>query len=99
ASPLIQRLVMGILRDLDYVLTPTKVPHRRSWSPCVGDAVIYQSKVGWTVLKVEKLLDEREFFLCQISDGQRSLWVNENDLEPAVKWSSLGEASRNSAFF
>ena len=99
ASPLLQRLVIALLHDLDYVLTPTKVQHRRSWSPCIGDAVIYQSKVGWTVLKVEKLLDEREFFLCQISDGQRSLWVNENDLEPAVKLSSLREASRNSAFF
>jgi peptidoglycan/LPS O-acetylase OafA/YrhL len=99
ASPLLQRLVAALLRDLDYVLTPTAVRQRRSWSPRMGEAVLYQSKVGWTVLKVEKLLDEREFFLCQISDGQRSLWVNEEDLEPAVKLSQPGEVSNNSAFF
>lgn len=98
ASPLLQGLVSGLLRDLDYVLTRATVQQHRSWRPRLGDAVIYQSKAGWTVLKVEKLLDEREFFLCQISDGQRSLWVNETDLEPAVKLSSLGEASKN-AFF
>lgn len=99
ASPLIQRLVAALLRDLDYVLTPATVRQRRSWSPRMGEAVLYQSKVGWTVLKVEKLLDEREFFLCQISDGQRSLWVNEDDLEPAVKLPQPGEVSNNSAFF
>lgn len=98
ASPLLQRFVMSLLRDLDYVLTRATVQQRRSWSPRIGDAVIYQSQVGWTVLKVEKLLDEREFFLCQISDGQRSLWVNETDLEPAVKLSPPGEVSKN-AFF
>lgn len=99
ASPFLQRLVGALLRDLDYVLTPTTVRQRRSWSPRTGEAVVYQSKVGWTVLKVEKLLDEREFFLCQISDGHRSLWVNEDDLEPAVKLSQPGEVSKNSAFF
>ena len=99
ASPFIQRLVAALLRDLDYVLTPSTVRQRRSWSPRMGEDVLYQNRVGWTVLKVEKLLDEREFFLCQISDGQRSLWVNEDDLEPAVKLSQPGEVSRNSAFF
>ncbi|MBW4695113.1 MAG: acyltransferase [Lyngbya sp. HA4199-MV5] len=99
ASPLLQRLVGALLRDLDYVLTPTTVRQRRSWSPRVGEAVVYQSRAGWTVLKVEKLLDEREFFLCQISDGHRSLWVNEDDLDPAVKLSQPGEVSKNSAFF
>lgn len=99
ATPFLQRLVGALLRDLDYVLTPSTVRQRRSWSPRMGEDVLYQNRVGWTVLKVEKLLDEREFFLCQISDGQRSLWVNEDDLEPAVKLSQSGEVSRNSAFF
>ncbi|XGV94484.1 MAG: acyltransferase family protein [Leptolyngbya sp. BL-A-14] len=98
ASPFLQRLVGALLRDIDYVLTPSTVRQRRSWSPRMGEDVLYQNRVGWTVLKVEKLLDEREFFLCQISDGQRSLWVNEDDLEPAVKLSQPGEVSRNSAF-
>ncbi|PSB26868.1 acyltransferase family protein [Stenomitos frigidus] len=99
ASPLLQRLVGALLRDLDYVLTPTTVRHRRLWNPRMGDPVLYKGNVGWTVLKVEKLLDERAFFLCQISDGQRSLWVNEDDLEPAVTLSHAGEVSKNSAFF
>lgn len=99
ASPFLQRLVAALLRDVDYVLTPTTVRQRRSWSPRMGESVVYQSRVGWTVLKVEKLLDEREFFLCQISDGHRSLWVNEDDLEPAVKLSQTGEVSNHSAFF
>ncbi|MBW4471753.1 MAG: acyltransferase [Stenomitos rutilans HA7619-LM2] len=99
ASPFLQRLVGALLRDLDYVLMPATVRQRRSWSPRMGEAVVYQSRVGWTVLKVEKLLDEREFFLCQISDGHRSLWVNEDDLEPAVKLSQPGEVSNHSAFF
>ncbi len=99
ASPLIQRLVTSLLRDLDYVLTRTPPPQRRHWSPQVGDRVVYKSKTGWTVLQIEQLLDERAFFLCQISDGQRSLWVNEEDLEPTGKPSYAGEVSRNSTLF
>lgn len=99
ASPLIQRFVVGLLQDLDYVLTRTPAPQRRAWSPQVEDKVLYRGKAGWTVLKVEKLLDEREFFLCQVSDGQRSLWVNEDDLEPSGNPSSRGEASKDSACF
>ncbi|GEM_PF-463880 len=99
ATPMIQRVVLGLLRDLDYVLTRTTVPPRRRWSSCVGDEVLYQQKAGWTILKVEKLLDEREFFLCQISDGRRSLWVNEDDLEPVAKRSGSDAVGRNSAFF
>ena len=99
ASPLLQRLISALLRDLDYVLTPTAVRQRGAWSPRVGDSVLYKGTVGWTVLKVEKLLDEREFFLCQVSDGQRSLWVNEDALEPSVTLSHSEEVSKNSAFF
>jgi len=87
-----------LLRDLDYVLTRAPVLQRRAWSPQVGDAVYYQGQVGWTVLKLEKLLDEREFFLCQVSDGERSLWVNEDDLEPAGILPQQGEVSRNTPF-
>jgi len=85
-SPLIQRIVLGLLRDLDYVLTKSPALQRRFKEPQVGDEVCYRSEAGWIVLKVEKLLDEQEFFLCQVSDGQRSLWVNETDLEPAGKY-------------
>ncbi len=84
-SPLIQRIALGLLRDLDYVLTKSPALQRRLKEPQVGDEVCYRSEAGWIVLKVEKLLDEQEFFLCQVSDGRRSLWVNETDLEPAGK--------------
>jgi hypothetical protein len=81
-SPLIRRIVVGLARDLDYVLATTPTLPQRFWNPQVGDQVRYRGEAGWTVLKVEKLLDEREFFLCQVSDGRRSLWANEDDLEP-----------------
>lgn len=81
-SPLIRRIGIGLVRDLDYVLATTPTLPRRLWDPRVGDQVRYRGETGWTVLKVEKLLDEREFFLCQVSDGRRSLWANEDDLEP-----------------
>jgi peptidoglycan/LPS O-acetylase OafA/YrhL len=82
-TPLVRRLAMGILRDVDYVLSTSPNLQRRVWDLHVGDEVVYQGEAGWTVLKVEKLWDEQEFLLCQVSDGERSLWVNENDLEPS----------------
>jgi peptidoglycan/LPS O-acetylase OafA/YrhL len=94
-QPFLRKIVVGILRDLDYVLTPAPVIHRRAWNPQVGDFVVYQGKEDWVVLRLEKLLDEREFFLCQVSDGTRSLWVNEDDLEPAGILPPSGEVSRN----
>jgi hypothetical protein len=75
------------------------VIRRRTWVPQVGDEVVYQSEAGWTILKVETLLDEREFLLCQLSNGQRSLWVNEDDLEPAGNAYHKREANKDSAFF
>lgn len=97
--PTLQRLVLGLLGDLDYVLTQVPRSRRRTWTPQVGDDVFYQGKVGWTVLKIEKLLDEREFFLCKVSDGQRSLWVNEDDLLPAGNAYRLGGSNKGSAFY
>jgi len=82
-TPLVRRVVMGLLRDVDYVLSTSPDLHRRVWDLRVGDEVVYQGEAGWTVLKVEKLWDEQEFLLCQVSDGRRSLWVNEDDLEPS----------------
>jgi len=82
-TPLLRRIVGGILRDIDYVLVATPDLPRSLWDPKIGDAVRYRGEAGWTVLKVEKLLDERDCLLCQVSDGHRSLWVNEDDLEPA----------------
>jgi len=99
ASPMFQRIVIGLWRDLDYVLSRVPAARRRLWNPQVGDAVRYQGQGGWSILKVEKLLDEREFFLCQVSDGQRSLWVNEDDLEPCGDTLRRGNAGINSTLF
>lgn len=85
-TPLIRRIVLGVLRDVDYVLSTTPDIQRRVWDLRVGDEVVYQGKAGWTVVKVEKLWDEQEFLLCQVSDGRRSLWVNEDDLEPSGQY-------------
>jgi peptidoglycan/LPS O-acetylase OafA/YrhL len=84
-SPLIQRIALGLVRDVDYVLAASPPLRRRVWDPRVGDEVCYQGEAGWTILKVEKLLDEQEVLICQVSDGQRSLWVNEEDLQPTGK--------------
>ncbi|MCL6435616.1 MAG: acyltransferase [Leptolyngbyaceae cyanobacterium HOT.MB2.61] len=82
--PALQKVVTGILQDLDYVMNRQPIVRRRRWYPKIGDQVSYQGKAGWTVLKVEKLLDEQEFFLCQVSDGEQLFWVNEDDLEFAA---------------
>ncbi len=85
AMPLVRRIALGLVRDVDYVLAAAPVLEPRGWEPQIGDEVFYQDEPGWTVLKIEKLWDEQEFFLCQISDGRRSLWVNEDDLESAER--------------
>jgi hypothetical protein len=97
--PFLERLITGLLQDVDYVLSHTPERQHRAWSPQVGDRVRYAGKEGWTVLKLEKLLDEREFLLCQVSDGQRLLWVNEEDLEPIGNLDPRSEVNRNSTFF
>jgi peptidoglycan/LPS O-acetylase OafA/YrhL len=86
--PLLQRLVVGVVRDVDHVLSVAPALQRRVWEPQTGEEVFYRGEEGWTVVKVEKLWDEQEFFLCQVSNGRRSLWVKEEELEPTGKHSS-----------
>jgi hypothetical protein len=90
-----------VLRDLDYVLTIAPKIQIRTWLPQVGDRVRYRGETGWTVTKIERLLDDKEVYLCQITDGQRILWLNEDDLEPdthfSLKDSSNSSISRNSS--
>jgi peptidoglycan/LPS O-acetylase OafA/YrhL len=81
-SPLLQRLVVGLLRDVDYVLCQDPDSPVAAWQPIVGDPVCYRGESGWTIVKVEQLLDEREFWLCQVSNGWKSIWVRQEDLEP-----------------
>ena len=80
--PLLQRILAAIGRDLDYVLTQTNpAPRSRLWQPAMGDRVCYRGERGWTVTKVEQLLDDQPCFLCQISDGHRTMWQSEDELE------------------
>jgi len=97
--PGLQRFVVGVLRDIDYVLTRHPVLRQRDWNPQVGESVFYQGDSGWMVVKIEKLLDEREFFLCKVSNGARSLWVNEDDLEPDGGISPSGRSGAGSEYF
>jgi peptidoglycan/LPS O-acetylase OafA/YrhL len=81
-TPLLKRIVMAVLRDLDYVLTVAPQVQIRTWQPQVGDRVRYQGETSWTIAKIEQLLDDKEIYLCQITDGERLIWLNEDDLEP-----------------
>lgn len=81
-TPLIQRIVLAILRDVDYVLTIVPEQQVCTWDPHVGDRVSYCGESGWTVLKVERLLDDKELCLCQVSNGYWITWLSSDDLEP-----------------
>jgi peptidoglycan/LPS O-acetylase OafA/YrhL len=81
-TPLIQRIVLAISRDLDYVLTTSPEQKSCSWRPFVGDRVRYRGEGGWTVLKVERLLDDKELCLCQVTDGYQVTWLSVEELEP-----------------
>lgn len=86
--PWIQRVVMHLWRDIDYLLSLNPAAERSTWMPTVGDRVRYQRSRDWVVLKVETLLDEGDAYLCQIDNGQQTLWANANTLiliEPAME--------------
>ncbi|HIK17407.1 MAG TPA: acyltransferase [Leptolyngbyaceae cyanobacterium M33_DOE_097] len=97
--PVLRSFGAGVIRDLDFVLhrspTASALP---SWHPQVGEAVFYRGLSHWKVLKTERLLDEHEMLLCQISDGQRSLWVPEADLEPSETAAAETEANDTTPF-
>jgi hypothetical protein len=78
--PFIQRSAVQLWRDIDYLLMQNPTTEGASWRPVVGDRVSYQGSRDWTVQKIETLLDEGETYLCQISEGRRTVWVNANQL-------------------
>ncbi|MEP0919677.1 acyltransferase [Leptolyngbya sp. DQ-M1] len=78
-TPWIERGAIALWHYTDARLTPT---HKiGSWVPRVGEAVLYRGKPGWTILNVEQVIHDKAFYLCRISNGQRSIWVNQNDLK------------------
>ncbi|MGC1307943.1 MAG: acyltransferase [Phormidesmis sp.] len=85
ARPFIQRVVLHLWRDIDHLLALNPATEGTSWIPAVGDLVSYQRR-DWRVIKVETLLDEGKTYLCQIFDGQQTVWVSPDHIrrvEPA----------------
>ncbi len=80
ARPLVQRSALQVWRDLDYLLRQNLAHEDSVLMPVVGDRVGYRDNQDWIVRQVETLLDDGETYLCQITDGQRRLWVNANAL-------------------
>lgn len=92
-QPLLRKSIVGVLRDINYLLTRSHIVPQRTWTPIEGDRICYQNQSGWTVLKVEKFVDVKEFYICQISKGDRVLWVHENKLQLDHRNSTLIENS------
>ncbi|NJM97399.1 MAG: acyltransferase [Phormidesmis sp. RL_2_1] len=78
--PFIQRSVLHLWRDIDHLLALNPGTDLCRWMPVVGDRVSYQRSRDWIVLQVETLLDDGETYLCQISNGQQTLWANADRL-------------------
>lgn len=97
AMPIFQGIVTGMLRDLDFVLRRSPALKTKSWVPKVGDVVQYRGQGHWKIIKIEHLLDEQEMLLCQVNDGQRSLWVDEQDLSTSETASAQAEANSRSS--
>ncbi len=78
-TPWIERSAIMLWHYTDAQLTP--IEKIGSWVPRVGEAAIYRGKPGWTILKVEQVIHDKAFYLCRISNGQKAIWVNQNDLK------------------
>lgn len=63
----------------DARLTP--IAKIKAWTPNVGELVLYRGRSGWRIQKVERVVHDKAFYLCQISNGQKTVWVNQNDLK------------------
>ena len=78
-TPWIERGAIALWHYTDAQMTP--IEKIGSWVPKVGEAALYRGKPGWTILKVEQVIHDKAFYLCQISNGQKTVWVNQNDLK------------------
>lgn len=78
-TPRIQQAAIMLWHYTDARLTPLE--KIRSWTPKVGESVCYQGKSDWTVIAVQQIVHDKAFYLCKISHGKKTLWVNQNDLK------------------
>jgi peptidoglycan/LPS O-acetylase OafA/YrhL len=83
--PFFKRLVMRLLQDVDYALTQTLETPTLHWRPQVNDRVSYQNQTHWYVVQVEQLLDAGHHYLCKISDGGTTQWVDMDQIEPLIE--------------
>lgn len=80
ATPWLQKSAIGVWNYCDRSLA--RSPQLQQGQRIrVGDVVCYQEQDCWTVVKIEQVVHDTAFYLCQISDGNKMLWVNENDLK------------------
>lgn len=82
ATPQLKQWVISLWHYTDARLTP--IEKLQAWTPRVGETVCYQKKWGWTVIQIEQVVHDKAFYLCKISNGQKTVWVNQNDLEPSA---------------
>ncbi|MCU0549991.1 MAG: acyltransferase [Leptolyngbya sp. Prado105] len=80
-TPLLVKGAVWLWNYTDARLTPIA---KIGWTPRVGESVRYGSKSGWTIQQVERVVHDKAFYLCRISDGKKTVWVNQNDLRQEV---------------
>ncbi|MBE9012533.1 acyltransferase [Pseudanabaenaceae cyanobacterium LEGE 13415] len=78
-TPWIEKGAIALWHNTDARLTP--ISKIGSWVPQVGESVLYRGKSGWTIQKVQQVVHDKAFYLCRISNGQKTVWVNQNDLQ------------------
>lgn len=88
-TPRLKQFAISLWHYMDARLTP--IEKLMAWTPRVGETVCYQKKRGWTVIQVEQVVHDKAFYLCKISNGEKTLWVNQNDLmcDTAVQRASV----------
>jgi peptidoglycan/LPS O-acetylase OafA/YrhL len=77
-TPRIPQAITMVWHYLDARLTP--IEKIRGWQPRVGERVYYQGKPDWMIISVEQIVHDKAFYLCKVSNGNRTMWVNQNDL-------------------
>ncbi|MBD1854875.1 MULTISPECIES: acyltransferase family protein [Leptolyngbya] len=80
-TPWVVKGAVWLWHYTDARLTPIA---KIGWTPRVGESVQYKGKSGWTIQKVERVVHDKAFYLCRISDGRKTVWVNQNDLKQAA---------------
>ncbi|MBW4537858.1 MAG: acyltransferase [Myxacorys chilensis ATA2-1-KO14] len=79
-TPRFQQFAIALWQWGDTQLT-SSANSMQARNPRVGDKVCYLGQPGWTVINIEQVVHDQAFYLCRISKGEKTLWVNQNALE------------------